>query len=324
MRFRNFEYIFDFCTREKFDQLKLIPCKYHVIGSEMNFGSGAVSGADMGPGGGIVRGFLWVVYPKSISAMKKIVGLQTVSGVDKKKVDEVLCNIRSLGYLWESDRGQTADLEREILRAKSDLLSKENTMLREMVLKSVVVVENRVALGGCEGYKGYEGSDSIPRESRKVNHIMDYLTTKCKSAFTFRDFIASIEVLDDDLIYMKDYGYIESASRLLNRSLTRCELYRRPIHCSDMKRSILYVNTCDGWKKETYDDCPTIDRAFRQLSQLHRKKMSDYYHGVDIESKVFEEKARVMYQIACAGGTDEIVSKKKIMKKIADTIRLCI
>ena len=309
MRFRNFEYIFDFCTREKLDQLKLIPCKYHVIGSEMKLGVGV----GVGSCGGIVRGFLWVVYPKSISAMKKIVGLHSVSGVDKKKVDEVLCTIRSLGYLWESDRTQTADLEREILRTKSDLLAKENTMLREMVMKSVVVVES----GGM-------GSENIHRESKKGNHIMDYLTTKCKSAFTFRDFIASLEVLDDDLIYMKDYGYIESASRLLNRSLTRCELYRRPIHCSDMKRSILYVNTCDGWKKETYDDCPTIDRAFRQLSQLHRKKMSDYYQGVDIESKAFEEKARVMYQIACAGGTDEIVSKKKIMKKIADTIRLCV
>jgi len=273
----------------------------------MNLGMGVDVNVG-GTVGGIVRGFLWVVYPKSISAMRKIVGSQSISGVDKKNVDEVLSNIRSLGYLWESDRTKTADLEREILRTKSDLLAKENTMLREIVLKSVVVVENRVA--GVESKKG--------------NHIMDFLTTKCKSAFTFRDFIASLEVLDDDLIYMKDYGYIESVSRLLNRALTCCELYRRPIHCCDIKRTILYVNTCDGWKKETYDDCPTIDRAFRQLSQLHRKKMSDYYHGVDIESKAFEEKARVMYQIACAGGTDEIVSKKKIMKKIVDTIRLCI
>jgi hypothetical protein len=122
---------------------------------------------------------------------------------------------------------------------------------------------------------------------------------------------------------MKQFGYVESVTRLLKRSLSECELTERPIHCTDVKREVMHVKDQEGWKKETpTGESPNIDKAFRQLTHIHRRKMTDTYKGVDPESKEFEEKAKVMYQIASSGGTEEDKYKKKIIKNISDKITI--
>ncbi len=149
------------------------------------------------------------------------------------------------------------------------------------------------------------------------------MNTECKDAITLKDFVSKLVVTDDDLECMKQLGYVESVTRLLKRSLSEYELTERPIHCTDVKREVMHVKDQEGWKKETsVGESPNIDKAFKQLTHIHRRKMTDSYKGVEPESKEFEEKAKVMYQIASAGGTEQDKYKKKIMKNISDEIRL--
>lgn len=300
MRSRKFVYNFGFFTREKLDQLKELPCKYHIIGSDK---------------GDSLCGIICVIYPMSVTAIKKCIGTSDLVAVDKAGFHDAVRKIRLLDCVWERNNTESKkayqkrvemDVEKQVLKEKVGLLEKDNNMLRELVMNVRV------------------GSVSTPTAPKKPANILNFLNEECRSAFSLRDFIGSIEIVDEDLMYMKDYGYVESVSRLLNRVFSTVDMKMRPIHCLDIKREIMYLKDADGWKKEICGECPTIDRMFRQISQLHRKKMADYYQGVDIESNAFEEKARVMYQIACAGGTDEETCKKKIIKKIIENIRLTI
>jgi hypothetical protein len=160
-------------------------------------------------------------------------------------------------------------------------------------------------------------------KNKKITNINVFLNTECKDAITLNDFVSKLVVTDDDLECMKHLGYVESVTRLLKRSLSECELTERPIHCTDVKREIMHVKDQEGWKKETSaGESPNIDKAFRKLTHIHRRKMTDTYKGVDPESKEFEEKAKVMYQIASSGGTEEEKYKKKFITNISDEIRL--
>jgi hypothetical protein len=160
-------------------------------------------------------------------------------------------------------------------------------------------------------------------KNKKITNISVFLNTECKDAITLKDFVSNLVVTDDDLECMKQLGYVESVSRLLKRSLCEYQLTERPIHCTDIKREVMHVKDQEGWKKETsMGESPNIDKAFRQITHIHRRKMTDTYRDVSAESNGFEEKAKIMYQIASAGGTEEDKYRKKIIKNISDEIRL--
>jgi hypothetical protein len=165
-------------------------------------------------------------------------------------------------------------------------------------------------------------SNNDHSKNKKITNINVFLNTECKDAITLKDFVSQLVVKDEDLECMKEFGYVESVTRLLRRSLTEYGLHERPIHCTDIKREVMHVKDQEGWKKECSGESENIDKAFRQITHIHRKKMSDVYRNVESESNVFEEKAKVMYQIASAGGTEEDKYKKKIIKNIAGDIHL--
>jgi hypothetical protein len=145
------------------------------------------------------------------------------------------------------------------------------------------------------------------------------LNTECKDAITLKDFINELVIEDEDLMCLKDHGYIESVSRLLNKALVGYDIYKRPIHCSDIKREVMHVKDQEGWKKETpTGESTNLDKAFSRLSQLQCKKMINYYQG--IEEPNMDEKASILCRIT--ESSNEENCKKKIIKKIIDNVKL--
>jgi hypothetical protein len=301
-RARRFKYVFEKFSGA-FEKRKSIECKYHLISADG------------------LSGFIWFENGRSSRMVSKMLGGPSVSIVDAGSL-EICDEIRGVPGFWEN-----VDIPRRISYfggvKKDDWMIVSKRVLDDIdSLKQIVKTQADLTTQLVKRYDTNTASVAVPTIAKKSVTIADYLSTTCKAAVSIREFIGSLEVLDEDLMYMKDYGYIESVSRWLNRGFSGYSLILRPIHCIDMKREILYIKDDTEWKKERIGECPTIDRMFRQISQVHRRKMADYYQGVDIESKAFEEKARVMYQIACAGGTDEEACKKKIMKKLVEIIRL--
>ena len=301
-RARRFEYSFEnFCGG--FEKRKSIICKYHLISADG------------------LCGFIWFENGRSSRMVAKMLGGPSVRVLDSDSLD--ICDrIRSVPGFWEN-----VDIPKRIsyFGGNKDNVVEWMVVSKRMLvdidsLKQMVRTQADATMQLARRYD--TALLVVPTVAKKSCNIADYLSTTCKDSVSIRDFIGSLDVLDDDLMYMKDYGYVESVSRWLNRGFAGCDIVLRPIHCVDLKREIIYIKDDADWKKEKMGECPTIDRMFRLISQVHRRKMADYYQGVDIESKAFEEKARVMYQIACAGGTDEEACKKRILKKIIENIRL--
>ena len=45
-------------------------------------------------------------------------------------------------------------------------------------------------------------------------------------------------------------GYAEGISKIFIKGLKDLDIYKRPIHCSDLKREVLYIKDQDAWEKE--------------------------------------------------------------------------
>jgi hypothetical protein len=81
-------------------------------------------------------------------------------------------------------------------------------------------------------------------------NINFFLNEQCKDALNLTDFIGSLQVQLEDLNNTNRSGFVKGISTAFIRGLKELDMYQRPIHCSDIKRTIMYVKDDDQWLKE--------------------------------------------------------------------------
>ena len=95
----------------------------------------------------------------------------------------------------------------------------------------------------------------IVNSNNKTFNMQVFLNEKCKDAMNIMDFVNSMTLQLSDLEDVGELGYVEGISKIIIRKLNEMDVYKRPIHCSDYKREVMYVRDDDIWEKEnsTYD-----------------------------------------------------------------------
>ena len=77
-----------------------------------------------------------------------------------------------------------------------------------------------------------------------------FLNETCKDALNMNDFVDSLQLQINDLDQMNELGYVNGITRIILNGLNKLDLTKRPLHCSDVKREILYVKENNEWDKE--------------------------------------------------------------------------
>ena len=80
-----------------------------------------------------------------------------------------------------------------------------------------------------------------------------FLHDKCKDAMNMKDFVNSIQLNLTDLENVERDGYVKGMSNILINNLQKTDLYKRPVHCSDVKRDTLYVKENNEWERDGPD-----------------------------------------------------------------------
>jgi len=146
-------------------------------------------------------------------------------------------------------------------------------------------------------------------------NINIFLNDKCQNALNMSDFIKSIQFQIEDLDLIKSDGLVEGVSSAIVKSLNNLDLFKRPIHCTDVKREILYIKENDAWGKE--DEGKEILReAIKLTADKQREAIMD-----EADSKIIgTDKEKDEYVQLVRNVMKDILEKsneKKIMKTIA-------
>ena len=99
-----------------------------------------------------------------------------------------------------------------------------------------------------------------------------FLNEYCKDALNLEEFINSLQIQVSDLETTAKLGYVEGISKIFVRGLKELDLYKRPVHCSDIKREVLYVKEEDKWEKDD-DENNKIKHAIQQLTRKNIKQI---------------------------------------------------
>jgi hypothetical protein len=149
-----------------------------------------------------------------------------------------------------------------------------------------------------------------------------FLNETCKDAMNIMDFVNSMTLEFSDLEDVGKLGYVEGISGIIIRKLNEMDVHKRPIHCSDGKREIMFVKDENVWEKEnsTYD---RLRKAIKHITKKNGDMMIPWSQKHPACMNLAHPKNEVYLQIMnqCMGGKESFVeSENKIMKKIAKSV----
>ena len=164
-------------------------------------------------------------------------------------------------------------------------------------------------------------SNNINNNSFNLNF---FLNETCKDALNIGEFVDSIKIQLTDLENVGRVGYVEGVSKILIKNLNELETCKRPIHCSDLKREVLYIKDDDKWSKENDDKC-IIKNAIKRVANKNIKQITEWTN-LNPDCKKSDSRKNDQYlkivMNSMSGGSNEEQSNniEKIIKNITKSV----
>jgi hypothetical protein len=202
----------------------------------------------------------------------------------------------------------------EVVKNNAELLKQNQEFQKQMVelYKSGISGGNNTTIGNTV----------ISNSHNKTFNMQFFLNEQCKDAMNLMDFVDSMTLEFSDLEDVGKLGYVEGISNIIIRKLNELDIHKRPIHCSDAKREIMFVKDDDIWEKEnsTYD---RLRKAIKYITKKNGDLMLPWSQNnpmcMNTSHPLNDTYIQIMGQ--SMGGKESFVeSENKIMKKIAKSV----
>jgi hypothetical protein len=153
-----------------------------------------------------------------------------------------------------------------------------------------------------------------------------FLNEKCKDAINISEFVDNVKLQLSDLENFGNMGYVEGVSQILIKNLKDLDTYSRPIHCSDLKREVLYIKDNNEWTKET-DDKPVLKSAIKQIANKNIKQIQTWKDEnpgcCNSESKKNDQYMKIVMNSMSGGTSEEQINNiSQIVKNVAKVVAI--
>ena len=113
-------------------------------------------------------------------------------------------------------------------------------------------------------------------------NLQFFLNETCKDALNIDEFVNQIQLQLSDLDMIGKVGYVEGITKIFLRNLKALDVCKRPIHCSDLKREVLYIKDKGAWEKDNDDNVTPfiISNAHFYKLLFYKNYLNMYYYSV--------------------------------------------
>ena len=159
----------------------------------------------------------------------------------------------------------------------------------------------------------------------KTFNLQFFLNETCKDAMNIMDFVDSIKLQLSDLEKVGKIGYVEGISSIIVKNLNSLDETKRPVHCTDAKREVMYVKDEDKWEKENEDNSK-MRKVIKHVTHKNSKLLKEFktkYPGCEkSESKYSYAYDKLIVETFGGKGDDEIGKENKIIRNIAKHVTI--
>jgi hypothetical protein len=216
---------------------------------------------------------------------------------------------------------QNSELIKESIDFKSIVLEQQNKMFEQQNI--VLELIKKDSISNSTVSNSTVSNNTINSNNNTFN-LQFFLNETCKDALNIGEFVDSIKVQLTDLEHTGRTGYVEGVSKILIKNLNELDTCKRPIHCSDVKREVLYIKDDDKWLKEN-DDKLVIKKVIKDVANKNIKQITEWAN-LNPDCKQFDSRKNDQYlkivMNSMSGGSNEeqTMNINKIIKNITKSV----
>ena len=121
-------------------------------------------------------------------------------------------------------------------------LLKDNKEIRQILKEVIPKIGNNTTINN--------NNNTTNNNTLNNFNLNFFLNEQCKDALNITEFVESLKITFDDLLYSKKNGLVQGISNVMIRGLKELDIYKRPIHCTDKKRETMYIKDKEKWEKD--------------------------------------------------------------------------
>jgi hypothetical protein len=139
-----------------------------------------------------------------------------------------------------------------------------------------------------------------------------FLNEQCKDALNISDFIDSLKITLEDLLFSKTNGISRGITDVMIKGLKELDIHKRPIHCTDIKRDIMYIKDEDKWQKDENHDM--MRNTIVKIADMERNALQQW--AIDNPDWMETERKQIDYLTMVRSICEPIENYSNYEKKI--------
>jgi hypothetical protein len=137
------------------------------------------------------------------------------------------------------------------------------------------------------------------------------------------DFVESIKLQLSDLEKVGQIGYVEGISNIIIKNLQALDIHKRPVHCSDSKREVMYIKDEDKWEKEN-DEKMKIRKVIKKIANKNSRLLPEFKEKhpdcIKSSSPYSDQYNKLIIEAMGGSGDNDLEKENKIIKNIAKNV----
>lgn len=169
------------------------------------------------------------------------------------------------------DKEQLITAVCRVAEENRSLAEKVKTLLpANQVTNTAVVNNNTINNNTVNSYGDYQPQYITAIKDSQIN-MQVFLDKHCGEAINLTTFIESLRLTNNDLDDTRERGLAYSLGKVILRGLRELDLSKRPIHCGNLRKSVMYIRDNDVWdmdRQETHLRSAIGILSSRQINQI--------------------------------------------------------
>ena len=137
------------------------------------------------------------------------------------------------------------------------------------------------------------------------------------------DFVNSIKLQLSDLENVGRLGFVNGISNIIVKNLKALDEKKRPVHCTDKKREIIYVKDENKWEKEGNDNIK-VRKAIKVIAKKNSKLLYQFKEKhpdcINSDSRYSEQYNKLLIESYGGKENEDIENENKIIKNISKEV----
>lgn len=211
-----------------------------------------------------------------------------------------------------------ADLTNQITPELVLSVLQQNKELTDLVLEQNKTI---MELAKTNQYQNINSNNV--NSNNKTFNLNVFLNETCKDAMNITDFVDSLQLQLSDLENVGKLGFVEGISNIIVKNLQALDVHKRPVHCADKKREVLYIKDEDRWEKDSVEKNKMRKVIKRVVFKNQRllPKFKEAHPGCNFsESKYSDQYSKLVIEAMGGYGNNEAEQEDKIIRNIAKEV----